>query len=66
MKVPGARASRPQNYHKGWRSRGYLPHFDSAWEIQSIAFRLYDATPAQLIAGGRLMLHAFCNYHQFF
>jgi REP element-mobilizing transposase RayT len=35
--------------HKGWHSRGYLPHLDSPEETQSITFRLYDAVPARLI-----------------
>ncbi|MEI7643038.1 MAG: DUF1156 domain-containing protein [Chloroflexales bacterium] len=40
---PGARASRA---HKGWHSRGYLPHFDQPGLMQSITFRLADAMPA--------------------
>ncbi|MFO7697230.1 MAG: transposase [Anaerolineae bacterium] len=31
--------------HKGWHSRGYLPHFDSPNVIQSITFRLADSLP---------------------
>jgi len=31
--------------HKGWNSRGYLPHFDSAETIQFITFRLVDSLP---------------------
>lgn len=31
--------------HKGWYSRGYLPHFDSAGCIQFITFRLADSLP---------------------
>lgn len=31
--------------HKGWHSRGYLPHFDSAETIQFITFRLADSLP---------------------
>jgi len=49
MEPYGARASRPQKQHKGWHSRGYLPHYDSPWELQSISFRLCDAVPAHLI-----------------
>ncbi|HTE36063.1 MAG TPA: transposase [Reyranella sp.] len=30
---------------KGWRSRGYLPHFDSPETIQFITFRLADSLP---------------------
>jgi REP element-mobilizing transposase RayT len=29
--------------HKGWHSRGYLPHFDSAETIQFVTFRLFDS-----------------------
>jgi REP element-mobilizing transposase RayT len=31
--------------HKGWHSRGYLPHFDSAETIQFVTFRLFDSLP---------------------
>jgi len=31
--------------HKGWHSRGYLPHFDERNLIQSITFRLGDSVP---------------------
>jgi putative transposase len=31
--------------HKGWNSRGYLPHFDSAETVQFITFRLFDSLP---------------------
>ena len=31
--------------HKGWHSRGYLPHFDSAETVQFITFRLADSLP---------------------
>jgi len=37
------------NPHKGWHSRGYLPHFDQPDLIQSITFRLSDALPAHVI-----------------
>jgi REP-associated tyrosine transposase len=30
---------------KGWHSRGYLPHFDSAETIQFVTFRLFDSLP---------------------
>jgi len=32
--------------HKGWRSRGYLPHCDAAQLIQHLVFGLADALPA--------------------
>ena len=31
--------------HKGWHSRGYLPHFDSAETTRFITFRLADSLP---------------------
>ena len=31
--------------HTGWRSRGYLPHFDSAETTQFVTFRLADSLP---------------------
>lgn len=36
------------NTHKGWRSRGYLPHFDAPGLVQSITFRLADSVPVAL------------------
>jgi REP element-mobilizing transposase RayT len=33
----------------GWRSRGYLPHFDGADIPQSITFRLADSFPIELL-----------------
>ena len=30
----------------GWRSRGYLPHFDAPGVVQFITYRLHDAMPA--------------------
>jgi REP element-mobilizing transposase RayT len=50
--LPGPRASRPPlpssrppRSHKGWTSRGYLPHFDASTLIQAITFRLADSLP---------------------
>lgn len=31
--------------HRGWHSRGYLPHFDESNLIQSVTFRLADSLP---------------------
>ena len=31
--------------HKGWHSRGYLPHFDFAETVQFVTFRLADSLP---------------------
>ena len=36
--------------HKGWRSRGYLPHFDQPGLIQAITFRLADSLPVHVVA----------------
>ena len=40
-----SRSDRP----RGWNSRGYLPHFDSAQLVQSITFRLADALPRHVV-----------------
>ena len=37
--------------HKGWHSRGYLPHLDSPELIQAVTFRLADALPKSVIDG---------------
>src|SRR5260370_32367773 len=36
--------------HKGWHSRGYLPHFDSQDVIQFVTFRLADSLLAAAVA----------------
>jgi REP element-mobilizing transposase RayT len=35
--------------HKGWHSRGYLPHFDSAETTQFVTFRLFDSLPRAVV-----------------
>jgi len=47
----GARASRPHPTptHKGWHSRGYIPHLDEPDHVQFITFRLHDSVPAEVI-----------------
>jgi len=40
----GARAPRP---HRGWHTRGYLPHFDAGADVQTITFRLADSLPRE-------------------
>jgi REP element-mobilizing transposase RayT len=35
----------------GWRSRGYLPHFDGGEIPQAITFRLYDSVPKSVLEG---------------
>jgi REP element-mobilizing transposase RayT len=58
MSTFGTRASRPpeadgtpaiQRTHKGWYSRGYIPHFDSPGMLQGITFRLADSLPAHIV-----------------
>lgn len=34
---------------RGWQSRGYLPHFDSAEAIQHVTFHLADSLPAEVL-----------------
>jgi REP element-mobilizing transposase RayT len=36
--------------HTGWRTRGYLPHYDGAGETQHIVFRLADSLPPEVLA----------------
>jgi REP element-mobilizing transposase RayT len=36
--------------HKGWHSRGYLPHFDSQDAVQFVTFRLADGLPKEALA----------------
>jgi putative transposase len=40
----------------GWRSRGYLPHFDHPELIQFITMRLWDAVPDRLIRDWKIEL----------
>jgi hypothetical protein len=40
--------------HKGWQSRGYLPHFDSPETVQFVTFRLADSLPRHVIEALRL------------
>ncbi len=35
--------------HKGWHSRGYLPHLDAPGELQALTFRLGDSVPKFVI-----------------
>ena len=36
--------------HPGWRSRGYLPHFDAPGAVQHIVFRLVDSLPPSVMS----------------
>ncbi|MBS0538790.1 MAG: transposase [Proteobacteria bacterium] len=40
--------------HKGWYSRGYLPHFDSPETVQFVTFRLADSLPREVVEALRL------------
>ncbi|MCG3156464.1 MAG: hypothetical protein DKINENOH_03088 [bacterium] len=46
---PGSPPSRRPSPSPGWRSRGYLPHFDRPGVIQTLTFRLADAVPESVI-----------------
>jgi len=39
--------------HKGWHSRGYLPHLDAPGLIQAVTFRLADALPRNILEAWR-------------
>jgi putative transposase len=43
------RSGEPRPLHSGWRTRGYLPHYDEAGTVQHIVFRLADALPAKVL-----------------
>ena len=36
--------------HRGWHSRGYLPHFDSPETVQHVVFRTLDSLPADVFS----------------
>ena len=36
--------------HRGWHSRGYLPHFDAGGVFQFVTYRLGDSLPASVVA----------------
>jgi hypothetical protein len=54
----------PNPNHKGWHSRGYLPHLDSPELIQAVTFRLADAVPKSVIDGWRRELARDPKPHQ--
>ena len=37
----------PTHAHKGWYSRGYLPHWDEPTATQMVTLRLHDSMPAE-------------------
>jgi len=52
----GVEADPPSSPHKGWHSRGYLPHRDEAYLTQSITFRLADSFPLKRLTEWREMV----------
>jgi len=47
--------------HKGWHSRGYLPHLDAPGELQALTFRLADALPPKLVLRWKTELDHGCS-----
>ncbi|MBI2909776.1 MAG: transposase [Chloroflexi bacterium] len=47
--------------HRGWYSRGYLPHFDSPHVIQHITYRLADSLPRAVLE--RMQAEAAASAH---
>lgn len=47
---PGSAAPQRGKSSYGWRSRGYLPHFDAPHAIQHITYRLADSLPKEALA----------------
>jgi putative transposase len=35
--------------HRGWHTRGYLPHCDFPGLLQSVSIRLFDSVPTEVI-----------------
>jgi putative transposase len=46
----GDSGNSPDGSPQVWRSRGYLPHFDSEHVIQHVTFHLADSLPADALA----------------
>jgi REP element-mobilizing transposase RayT len=64
MRIASSKQTALKQPNKGWHGRGYLPHFDSENEIQSLNFRLYDAVAMRLIAEWRRQLGWSRNLEQ--
>ena len=45
----GRSGERRSHQHRGWYSRGYLPHFDAPRVIQHITYRLADSLPRAVL-----------------
>jgi REP element-mobilizing transposase RayT len=61
MLIARSNQNRLQRPNRGWHSRGYLPHFDSENEIQSVNFRLFDAVRIHVIKEWRRQLGWYRN-----
>ncbi|HOC57743.1 MAG TPA: hypothetical protein PKI20_19140 [Verrucomicrobiota bacterium] len=35
--------------HRGWYSRGYIPHWDHPGMMQAVTFRLHDSLPREVV-----------------
>jgi len=47
--------------HKGWNSRGYLPHFDHPEKVQSLTFHLGDSVPSEIVEEWKRELQVSSN-----
>lgn len=47
--------------HRGWHSRGYLPHYDQPGLLQSLNFRLADSIPKSLLLARQDQLQSVNN-----
>lgn len=56
-RTKSTRALSSTEKHKGWHSRGYLPHLDAADIVQFITFRLHDSIPVIVIEQWKRELH---------
>jgi REP element-mobilizing transposase RayT len=50
--------------YKGWHSRGYLPHFDSAETVQFVTFRLADSLPRAVVEALSELPDSFAHIDQ--
>jgi REP-associated tyrosine transposase len=49
MMIPGNAEPQLGSTHRGWYSRGYLPHCDHPGLLQAITYRLADSLPAAIL-----------------
>jgi REP-associated tyrosine transposase len=57
-------SSQENHHHKGWYSRGYLPHRDQGGIFQSITYRLADSLPQEYLKELRIELRIKSNKRQ--